>query len=375
MPADFPDPDLTLSDFPFVSSLADSANPEDRRIWLRVACDHFVLAARSAPEAVERFADAVARQIETAGMEATLEAARKLARSPKTPARLLDTLAAGGPEASDHVLEHGAAYATPDLLRAIERGSRQAVAVARRPDLDSKLIAALVARDDTEVLAALAANPRARLEGSVLFGLLHRARALAEDRGDRRLAEVLLQRRPLRLESAALFLLADPLQRVEILLAAQRAQLGRPPGAPPAVAPEIVAELEVSAVARQPKRFVAVLAQALECDPALAERIAGDPSGEPLAVAMSALGAPGDVLVRVLIANDLEAGEAYGRIRALARLNNALNRKAALAVMTALCGQTPGRRRISAPGDVAPRETPSRRIQRPALQTQRKAAV
>jgi hypothetical protein len=94
-----------------------------------------------------------------------------------------------------------------------------------------------------------------------------------------------------------------------------------------------------------------------------------------LAVAMAALGAPGDVLVRVLIANDLEAGEAYGRIRALARLNNALNRNAAMAVVTALCGQPPARRRTPSPGDAAPREMTPRRIQRPAFQPQRKAAV
>ncbi len=69
---------------------------------------------------------------------------------------------------------------------------------------------------------------------------------------------------------------------------------------------------------------------------ALAERIVDDPSGEPLAVAMASLGAPGDVLVRVLIAKDLQAGETYLRIRAIARLNNALTRNAAATVMAAL---------------------------------------
>ena len=117
MPADFhgPEPDLTLSDFPFVASLADSPDPEDRRIWLRVACDHFVLAGPADPEAIERFADAVGRQIETADKGVVLEAARKLAPCPSTPVRLLDRLAAAGPEASDWVLGNGAAYAPADL--------------------------------------------------------------------------------------------------------------------------------------------------------------------------------------------------------------------------------------------------------------------
>lgn len=367
---------LTLSDFPFLASLAESASPADRRIWLRVACDHFVLAGRADADAVERFADAVGRQIATADPAAVLDAARRLAPCPRTPVRLLDLLAAASPEARDCVLEQGAAYEAADLARAIEGGARQAVAVARRLDLESRLIAALVARDDVDVLAALADNPRARLEGAVLAGLLQRARALADDQGDRRLAESLLRRRSLRPESAALFLLAAPPERVEILLAAQRAQLGRPRGAQPAVDARIIDDLELAAVARQPKRFVAALASALDCPDQLAERIADDSSGEPLAVALAALGAPGDVLVRVLIASDLAAGESYHRIRSLGRLNSALSRNAAMAVMAALRGPQPGRRRTNAPAEAAPREaaTGARRAQRPAIPAPLKAA-
>ena len=40
--------------------------------------------------------------------------------------------------------------------------------------------------------------------------------------------------------------------------------------------------------------------------------------------------------MRVLISNDLAAGASYERIRALARLNNALDRKAATMIVAAL---------------------------------------
>ena len=368
--------DLTLSDFPFVASLADSDNPSDRRIWLRVACDHFVATATADREAIERFADAIVPRIEMADLPTVLEAARKLAPCPRVPVRLLAKFQTIGPEASDYVLEHGAAFGVAELGDAIKGGGREATAVARRADLNARLIGALLALDETDPLVALASNPRARLEGAVLAGLLQRARTLADNHDDRRLAVALLERRPVRPENAALFLIADPLQRVEILLAAQRAQLGRPPGLPPPVAPEIVNELELTAVARRPERFVAVLAEALDCDPALAAQIAGDASGEPLAVAMAALGAPSDVLVRVLIANDLEAGETYRRIRALARLNNALSRNAAIAVLAALRGEPLGRRRPAPAAETAPalRETAVRRAARPAGPPQRKAA-
>ena len=367
--------DLTLSDFPFVASLADSDNPNDRRIWLRVACDHFVATGTADREAIERFADAIVPQIETADLPTVLDTARKLAPCPRVPVRLLAKFQAIGPEVSDVVLEHGAAFGVAELGDAIKRGGREATAVARRADLSARLIGALIALDETEPLVALASNLRARLEGAVLAGLLQRARTLADNHDDRRLAVALLERRPVRPESAALFLIADPLQRVEILLAAQRAQLGRPPGLPP-VAPEIVNELEIAAVARRPERFVAVLADALDCDPTLAARIAADASGEPLAVAMAALGARSDVLVRVLIANDLESGETYRRIRALARLNNALNRNAAMAVLAALRGEPLGRRRPAPAAETAPalRDTAARRPARSAGPPQRKAA-
>ena len=299
--------DLTLSDFPFVASLGDSDNPNDRRIWLRVACDHFVATGTTDGVAIERFADAIVARIKTADLPTVLDAARKLAPCPRTPVRLLAQFQAIGPEVSDAVLEHGAALGVAELGAAIKRGGREATAVARRADLSARLIDALVALNEIEPLVALASNPQARLEGAVFGGLLRRARTLADDHDDRRLAAALLERRPVRPENAALFLIADPIQRVEILLAMQRAQLGRPPGLPP-VTSEIVDELELAAVARRPERFVAVLADALDCDPMLAARIAGDASGEPLAVAMAALGAPSDVLVRVLIANDLESG-------------------------------------------------------------------
>jgi len=61
-------------------------------------------------------------------------------------------------------------------------------------------------------------------------------------------------------------------------------------------------------------------------------------------------------VVRVLISNDLEAGESYQRIRALARLNNALDRNAATMVVAAMRDGaiTPRRRQPLAEGRAAP---------------------
>ena len=367
--------DLTLSDFPFLASLAGSANPSDRRIWLRVACDHFVAAAPAEPDAAARFVDAVSRQLDKADPSTVLEAARKLA----PPGRRLNSSPNSDPSALKRATTCSSTAPPSRQRTSLARSQAVAARPSQSPSARISMRGSSARSSHAtrpEVLTALAINSRARLEGAILLRLLRRARMLAEDHGDQRLAELLLQRRPLPPESAVLFLLANPLQRVEILLAAQRAQLGRPPGQPATIAPEIVEELEQAAVARRPKQFIDVLGKALECDTVLAERIADDPSGEPLAVAMAALGAPSDVLVRVLIATDLQDGEPYRRIGALARLNNALNCNAATAVVAALRGEPHARRQAAAAEALAPTRAPALRgASRPASAPQRKAAI
>jgi hypothetical protein len=326
----------TLSDFPFLSSLASSESSKDRQIWLRVAIDHFVASEPKNSDAAEELVEAMMAQLSAADSATWLEAARKLAPCPRAPAGLLAALSSIDSEACDYALEHGVAYANSELERAIARGRRSATAVAKRRSLDPQIVNMLAAHEDVPVLVALASNGSARLEGSALLGLLRRARRLAEQEGDRRLADALLQRAPVRPESALLFLCARPNQRIEILLAAQRSQLSRPSVSSVPIRSTSLDELELAAVARQPERFVALLAEALACERELAQKIVDDATGEPLAVALAALGAANEVLVRVLISNDLQAGSSYQRIRALARLNNALDRNAATMVMAAL---------------------------------------
>jgi len=359
--------DLTLADFPFMASLAASDDLKDRRIWLRVASDYFVAAEPSDADAIARFADAMAAQLDAADPPTRMDIARRLAPCRRTPLRLLMKLAASDAETSDYVLEHATAFTSGFLSSLIAKGGRGAIAVAKRKDLPSALQRALADSADVEALIALARNGEARLDSAALMRATALARQRADAAGDLRLAKALLARRPVRPEISALFLHADGDERVEILLAAQRMQLARPPGAPPAHAEGLDA-LELAAVARQPDRFVAALAEALGCGPDLAQQIAVDPSGEPLAVALTALGAPNEVMVRVLISNDLLAGASYRRIGALARLNNALNRNAAAAVVAAL--RDGGVKRESARADFKGQTPDPRAVAlRPAVRT------
>ena len=90
--------------------------------------------------------------------------------------------------------------------------------------------------------------------------------------------------------------------------------------------------------------FNEVLAAALGCSRDLAERIAKEPSGEPLAVALAALDAPQDVAVRILVSGDLYSGARYSRIGSLIRLKDGLNPAAARRVVAALIGAPRERR-------------------------------
>lgn len=198
---------------------------------------------------------------------------------------------------------------------------------------------AVLAHGDDAQRLALAGDRHARLRAEHIAAFAVRARRLAEG-GDRRLAEAVLAREPIRLEAAPLFLEASRAQRREILLAAQRADLGRNRGAAPKMDEDLVGRLEFAAIAGGTHEFAEALAGALGAETELAARIAADPDGEPLAVALVALGAPYDLAVRVMTARDLsEEGDGLSRVHTLARLGDKLTAAAARRIVAAMTGR------------------------------------
>jgi hypothetical protein len=253
----------------------------------------------------------------------------------------LATLESLGGEAALHVLRYAAVLPRERLVAAAASDGARARAVAQRDDLDAELVAILADHSEVETLVALASNCRAPIEPRLYAVLARRARQGVAGTQDRRLAEALLERAPTRLDEAALFLEADSGRRAEIMAAAQRAALAEPRTLLRSRdASQAVARLERYALEAEPERFVGALAQALGCSLELADRIAGDSSGEPLAVALAAIGAPSDVAVRVLTSRDLQDGADYRRVGALARLKDALNPAAAALVMAAMIGDS-----------------------------------
>lgn len=332
--------DFGVAELPFLAALARSPRPADRELWLRVATDYLLSGPSPTSEGGAQFAAEFAERLSDADDAARTAAALKLAPCPAA-AEAVAALESLGGQAALHVLQCAVALPRERLFAAAAGDNARARAVARRDDLDAELVALLAEHGEIEVLIALARNRRAPIDSRLYAALARRAKQRIEGTLDRRLAEALLGRGPTRLDEAALFLEADSGRRAEIMLAAQRAALATPRTSyRPRDAAQAIARLERFALGGEPERFAGALAEALECPLELARGIARDPFGEPLAVALAALGSASDVAVRILTSRDLQDGADYRRVGALTRLKDALNPAAAALVAAAMIGES-----------------------------------
>lgn len=90
-----------------------------------------------------------------------------------------------------------------------------------------------------------------------------------------------------------------------------------------------VRELEAAALGRKPDEFIRGLEQALRIVPDKAHQIVHDNTGEPLLVAMKALGMPSDTLLRVLLFLNPVIGHSVERVFDLVNLFDRLSAEAA----------------------------------------------
>jgi hypothetical protein len=97
---------------------------------------------------------------------------------------------------------------------------------------------------------------------------------------------------------------------------------------------EVIRRLENAALQRNPGEFSRTLERALGISRALADRIARDPSGEPIVVAARALGMTAAVLQRILLFLNPAIGQSVERVYDLARLYDELAPAAAERMLT-----------------------------------------
>lgn len=129
------------------------------------------------------------------------------------------------------------------------------------------------------------------------------------------------------------FFNADPKERLAILDSLEQSPLKQAGRTDAKRRQRSIDTLEMAAVATDTENFMREVGDALLLPQQLAERIVSDQSGEPLAVAMKALGMPGETYQRVLLFLDPEVGSSVMAVFRLARLYDRITERSALTML------------------------------------------
>ena len=320
-------------------ALGQSPEVNIRPVLLRVLVDLFVRKPHHSPADLAQFEEITQRLLDEADEETRLIVAGKLARHPAMPQALVDRFLAEQGQIAASVLEHApvaperlaaaAAWGTPDM----------ALAVAHRPDLDAQLVRTVAERPEREVLLALLRNHAAPVDRSLFQYLVRRARE------DEDLCRAVLGRPDAPpADLAPLFMLATRDQRASILLALRRDDLGPETLRPRLTEAQQAALLRVerSLLFPDTDSFDVALAAALGLAATEVWRIIDDPRGEPLAVALAAIGASAGLAARVFILSGPAIGHSVMAVRSLTLMVEDLGMRTAARLVAAMTG-TAGR--------------------------------
>ncbi len=303
-----------------------------RPVLLRVLVDMFARRLHHTPGDLAQFEDMIGRLLDDADPEVRRAVADKLAGHPAAPRSLIERFLGEGDAVAAPVLAraavgpdvilHAAAWGTPSM----------ALAVASRSDLSAEAVASLVDRPEREVLLAVAENAAAPVSIVVFRYLVRRAR------DDEALGRALLARDVAPSERAPLFLFADSAERAAIVLAARRDDLGPDGGRARPTTDETAALERVERAVMAPDRdgFDTALALALNIRLDDAWRLIDDPKGEPLALALAAVGASPELAARVFILSGPAIGHSVMAVRSLTALVEGMPRRTAARLVAAM---------------------------------------
>ncbi len=334
-----------------------------RPVLLRVLVDMFVRRVHHAPGDLVQFDDMIGRLLDDSDAEVRQTVAEKLAGHPATPRTLLDRFLGEGGDVAAPVLAR-ADIPAATVGRAAEWGTTaMALAVAGRPDLSAEAVASLIDRPEPEVVRAVAENAAAPIGPDAFRYLVRRAR------DDDALGRALLGREGTAAERAPLFLAADSAQRAAIILAARREDLS-PDAAPTRLTADDVAALErVERAVLAPDRdgFDTALAMALRIRLDDVWRLIDDPKGEPLALALAAIGASPELAARVFILSGPAIGHSVMAVRSLTTLVESIPRRTAARLVSAMthAAARTARQPATAEGEARRRGEDGRSVARP----------
>jgi uncharacterized protein (DUF2336 family) len=282
-----------------LDSLARRDGVDIRPTLVRVLTDLYVQKPAHTSEEERHYTELVLRLIDFVDLSTRVAVARRIAAYAGAPLAVARRLARDVIEVAEPILRHSNVLGVVDQESIVrDFGPAHAAAIATRG------------------AAAAAASP-----------LVPEPVSIEHAAGDERAREG-------EIELAELFFSADPAGRRILLMSLGGAEAPRPP----APAHETIGALETAALARNRAEFAALLERALGITREKAERIVGDPSGEPLLVAVKALAMPPVVLQRVLMFIDPAIGESIQRVFDLAALYERISAEAALKIIASLRG-------------------------------------
>ena len=325
---DLPDP------FDQLVSFGRRPDAQIRPVLLRVLVDMFVSKPQHRLSDLQQFEEMMAHLLDEADDEARLAVAQQLVRHAQTPQSLLDRFVAERGTIAAKVLAHAGMEARALNAAAIFGTTAMAQAVARRHDIDASVVRSLAERPEQEVLCALVENRAAPIDRSLFRYLARRA----NDHAD--LAARLIERGGSG-ENVSLFLSAGRMQRADMIASARRQDLGTIGRQGPASLPvQIVAAIERAGSAPGLEGLDTALAAALQCTMPEVNRIMDDPHGEPLAVALAALGISSEVAARIFIFGDPAIGHSYSKVRSLVAIVETVSPRAADKLLSSMLGRS-----------------------------------
>ncbi|MDB5649448.1 MAG: hypothetical protein JWL62_968 [Hyphomicrobiales bacterium] len=306
-----------------------------RPVLLRVLTDLFVMRPMHTQDELRQFLEIAMRVVGDAGDAEIEHVARQLCDHQDAPVALIDRLIERGGPGALLLLARCRHVSTLAIDTAALLGTREAaMAIAQRSDLDPALVKTLAMRGESEVLHVLAANETAPIGSDALKVMVEQGRT------DHDLAALLCARMPHHAEVASLFLQATSKQRAVMIAQAKRAageENIKVDWAEPARTAD-ARRIEAAALERDNAAFIAALTDACQCEEATMRAIVADRGGEPLAIALRAVGLSATIATRIFLFADENISHSFGKVSMLTRLAATISQEVAEQILRAMVG-------------------------------------
>lgn len=311
----------TLPNLDGLIGLARQDGVDIRPTLVRVLTDLYVHKRGHSLDEEHRYTELALWLLASVDVATRVAVAKKLATYDEAPRLVVRRLARDTFEVAEPILTRSSRLASDDLLAIIKDfGPRYAEAIARRNTSDQASDAA-----DANDAGATPASEAPIVHDQAAAPVVDDASTVAADTTPVA-ASAVNRSVPL----GDYFLDAGANERRLLLANLEDGALTPSERAFAAETEDAIRALEAAALARRPDDFIHELERALRIPGHKARRIVHDETGEPLLVAVKALGMPSDTLLRILLFLNPVIGHSVERVFDLVNLFDRLGAEAAL---------------------------------------------